>query len=54
MAEVRRSFFNFLKPYLSAVVTADCIRSTETWSENDKVFGKYFDTQKFDSCFEGK
>jgi len=52
--QVRRTFFAFLKPYLSTVVTENCIRDTKGWNEGDIVFGKYFDVEKFDASFEGQ
>jgi hypothetical protein len=55
VAEVRRIFFNFLKPFLVELPKyfreEDYINNLK---EQEKVFSKYFDQRKFLDTFEGE
>jgi len=45
VSEVRTTFFNFLKPFLRDL--PDYFRDTKELDDSEKVFSKYFDSNKY-------
>lgn len=45
VSEVRTTFFNFLKPFLRDL--PDYFKDTKELDDSEKVFSKYFDSNKY-------
>jgi len=52
VAEVRHTFFNYLKPFLSDV--PDFIKNMKGKDDSDKVFSRYFDSLGYLKSFQGE
>lgn len=52
--EVRRTFFDLLKPMLTVVESEKCIDRTKKGDDTDTVFSKYFDKEKYKQFFKGE
>lgn len=52
VSEVRTTFFNFLKPFLRDL--PDYFKDTRDLNDSEKVFSKYFDSNKYLQLFEGE